>query len=153
MVWTNLFVGQEQRHRCGDGTRREEHSGGWGGWDGLGDEDRHTHRTMQKTESQGEPAVYHRELSQMLCDNLEAISPRGGGRSKSRGIYVYMWLIHFFVQQKLTQHCQTTILQLKKKKIICAQTYHTASEPRAFTFAVSLSLIYLFIYLFIYLIN
>ena len=31
------------------------------------------------------------------------------------GIYVYVWLIHFVVQQKLTQHCKATIPQLKKK--------------------------------------
>ena len=27
------------------------------------------------------------------------------------GIYVYLKLIHFIVQQKLTQHCKATILQ------------------------------------------
>ena len=27
-----------------------------------------------------------------------------------------VYLIHFAVQQKLTQHCKATILQLKKKK-------------------------------------
>ena len=30
------------------------------------------------------------------------------------GIYVYVWLIHFSVQQKLTQHCKATKFQLKK---------------------------------------
>ena len=39
-----------------------------------------------------------------------------GGKSKEEGIYVYMWLIHFAVQEKLTQHCKPTILQLKKTK-------------------------------------
>ena len=39
-----------------------------------------------------------------------------GGKSKKEGIYVYIWLIHFILQQKLTQHCKATILQLKKKK-------------------------------------
>ena len=34
-----------------------------------------------------------------------------GGRSKKEGIYVYIWLIHFVVQQKLTQHCKVIILQ------------------------------------------
>ena len=33
------------------------------------------------------------------------------------GIYVHIWLIHFVVQQKLTQHCKATIFQLKKKRI------------------------------------
>ena len=29
-----------------------------------------------------------------------------GGRSKAEGVYVYILLIDFFVQQKLTQHCE-----------------------------------------------
>ena len=41
---------------------------------------------------------------------------RGCGRSKREGIYVYIYLITFIVQQKLTQHCKATISQLKKKK-------------------------------------
>ena len=36
-------------------------------------------------------------------------------RSKREGLYVYMWLTHFAVQQKLTQHCKPTISQFKKK--------------------------------------
>ena len=39
-----------------------------------------------------------------------------GGRLQREGIYVYIELIHFVVQQKLTQHCKAIILQLKKKK-------------------------------------
>ena len=34
-----------------------------------------------------------------------------GRKSKKQGIYIYMYLIHFVVQQKLTQHCTATILQ------------------------------------------
>ena len=33
------------------------------------------------------------------------------GRPKREGIYVYIKLIHFVVQQKLTQHCEAIILQ------------------------------------------
>ena len=36
-------------------------------------------------------------------------------KSKKERIYVYMWLIHFAIQQKLTQHRKATILQKKKK--------------------------------------
>ena len=36
-----------------------------------------------------------------------------GMESRREWIYVYVWLIHFAVQQKLTQHCKSTILQLK----------------------------------------
>ena len=32
-----------------------------------------------------------------------------------KNIYMYIHLNHFVVQQKLTQHCKSTILQLKKK--------------------------------------
>ena len=34
-----------------------------------------------------------------------------GGRSPREGIYAYIPLIHFTVQQKLTQYCEATILQ------------------------------------------
>ena len=30
------------------------------------------------------------------------------------GIYTYIWLIHFALQQNLAQHCKAIILQLKK---------------------------------------
>ena len=38
-----------------------------------------------------------------------------GGREAPEGIYVYVWLIHFVVQQKLTGHCELTIPQFKDK--------------------------------------
>ena len=34
-----------------------------------------------------------------------------GKESKKEWIYVYVELIHFAVQQKLAQHCKSTILQ------------------------------------------
>ena len=57
--------------------------------------------TKCKTGSQWEPAVKHRELSSVLCDDLEG-QDEGGGRSTWEGIYVYIQLIHFIVQQRLT---------------------------------------------------
>ena len=48
-----------------------------------------------------------------------------GGSSKGTGIYVYIQLIHFIVQQKLTQHCKAIIVQFflsqkrKKESILC----------------------------------
>ena len=39
---------------------------------------------------------------------------RGGGvrgRIAREGIYVYIWLIHAVVQQKLTQYCKEIIFQ------------------------------------------
>ena len=38
-----------------------------------------------------------------------------GARLKRKDIYVYVLLIHIVVQQQLTQHCKTIILQLKNK--------------------------------------
>ena len=39
-----------------------------------------------------------------------------GGRFKREGIYEYMYLIHWAVQQKLIQHCKAIRLQLKNFK-------------------------------------
>ena len=41
-----------------------------------------------------------------------------GGRLQREGTYVYVWLINFVVQQKLTQHCKAIILQLKKENTL-----------------------------------
>ena len=38
----------------------------------------------------------------MLCDDLEGWEGVVRGMCKREGIYVYIWLIHFVVQQKLT---------------------------------------------------
>ena len=42
--------------------------------------------------------------------------PNGMEIQKKEGIYVYIQLTHFVVQQKLTQHYKATIGQLQKKK-------------------------------------
>ena len=56
----------------------------------------------------------------MLCDDLEGWD-REDGRETQEGGYmgtcVCIWLIHFAVQQKLTQHFKAIILQLKKKAL------------------------------------
>ena len=36
-----------------------------------------------------------------------------GGRFKTEGIYVYLWLIHVDVWQKSTQYCKAIILLFK----------------------------------------
>ena len=55
-----------------------------------------------------------RELSSMLCGDVGGCDGDGvGERSKWEGLCVYIQLIHFIVQQKLTQHCKAIILQLK----------------------------------------
>ena len=50
----------------------------------------------------------------MFCDDLEGSDGEGGREDqegRDMGIYVYLQLIHFVVQQKLTQHCKAIILQ------------------------------------------
>ena len=44
MIQMNLFVGQEQRHRCREWVCG--HRGGRGVWDELGDQDWHKYTTM-----------------------------------------------------------------------------------------------------------
>ena len=46
----------------------------------------------------------------MLCGDLN-----GQEIKKKRGIYVYLWLIHFAVQ-KLTEHCKATVPPIKTIK-------------------------------------
>ena len=53
------------------------------------------------------------------CDDLEGWDGGGvQGRLKREGIHVYIWLIHFIVQQKLAQHCKAIILPKKVNKYI-----------------------------------
>ena len=50
----------------------------------------------------------------MFCDDPGGWDGGSGKDAKGEGIYVYIELIDFVVQQKLTQHSKTIILQLKK---------------------------------------
>ena len=51
----------------------------------------------------------------VLCDHLEGWDREGGregdARGRGYGVIVCIQLIHFVVQQKLTHHCKTIILQ------------------------------------------
>ena len=50
----------------------------------------------------------------MLCDHLEGWDREGGRETQEgegMGIYVHIQLIHFVIQQKLTQHFKAIILQ------------------------------------------
>ena len=50
----------------------------------------------------------------MFCNDLEGWEredEREAQEGVDMGIYVYIWLIHFVVQQKLTQYCEAIILQ------------------------------------------
>ena len=46
-----------------------------------------------------------------------------GGRSKREGLYVYIWLIHFIAQQKITQHYKAATPQWNKerRKPLCCE--------------------------------
>ena len=67
---------------------------------------------MCKIDGQWEAAVEHRELSSVLCDDLERWDGSGvGGRLKRKGPCVYIWLIYVAVQQKLRHNCKASIFQ------------------------------------------
>ena len=56
-----------------------------------------------------ETSILHRGLYSMLCGDLNT----KGRKTPKKGICVYLELIHFVVQQKLTESCTATILQHK----------------------------------------
>ena len=54
------------------------------------------------------------EMSLVLCDYLEGWDREDGREAQERGdmgTCECIWLIHFVVQQKLTQYCEVIILQ------------------------------------------
>ena len=60
---------------------------------------------MCKIDSQWEAAVQHKELSSVLCEDLAGWE---GERREAceGGMHTYIHIIHFYVKQKLTQHCR-----------------------------------------------
>ena len=74
-----LFPRQEQRCRHREWTWRHRHGGGRGGQDELREQDRHVHTITCKTDSQWERAVQLRELSSVLCNDLEGWEVQEGG--------------------------------------------------------------------------
>lgn len=55
---------------------------------------------MSKTDSQWEPTLKHRKLSLPFGDELEEWDGEGNEGLKREGMYAYIWLIQFMVQQK-----------------------------------------------------
>ena len=93
----NLFARQKQRHRHGEQTYG--HQGEKGAWlEGELGVDTYTLLTLQ------ELTVQPKKLYSVLCGELN------GKEIQKQGIYVYIQMIHFGVQQKLT-HCKATIHQ------------------------------------------
>ena len=66
----------------------------------------------------------------MLCDDLMGWDGGLRGRSEREGMYVYIWLIHFAVQQKLTQYSKAIICQLKKKDPTCYTVWPKSKKKR-----------------------
>ena len=66
-----------------------------------------------------------------------------GRKSKEEGIYLFIWLIHFAIQQKLIQHCKATVLQLKKYIKLKSERYaaHHFIEDLAATVGILAGLI------------
>ena len=73
-----------------------------------------TYIIVCKIDSQWEYAVWLRKLKQGLCINLEGWDGgEMGERLKTKGIYVYLWLIHVKVDRK--QHNSVKQLSFNKK--------------------------------------
>ena len=71
-----------------------------------------TYITICKINSRQEFVVLLRKLKQGLCINLEGgVGREMGERFKRDGIYVYLWLVHFEVFQKIAKFCKAIILQ------------------------------------------
>ena len=107
----------QPRDRTGIKTQRMDlrtRGGGRVSWDEVGEWHGHIYTTKCKIDSQWEAAAQHREISSVLCVHLEGWGREGGGEMQEggdMGIYVYLQLIHFVIQQKLTHHCKAIILQ------------------------------------------
>ena len=93
--------------------------GGRGRWDEVREWHGHIYTTKCKIDSQWEAATQHREISSVLCDPLEGWDREGGRETQEGGhigVYVYVQLTHFVIQQKLTHHCKAIILQKRRLK-------------------------------------
>ena len=81
-------------------------------WEREGGTDREssidTYTIMCQISSLWEAAREDRELNLVLCDDLEGCGGGRGGRLKTEGTYVQLWLIRVAVW-----HCRAIYLQLK----------------------------------------
>ena len=113
MVQMNLFAGQEQRRRHRERTRGPggEREGGMN-W-----EIRIDIYTLPCVKQVASGNLVYSTGSPARCSVMTQMGGMGdgGGRSKREGIQVYIQLIHFIVQKKLTQHCKAIILPIKNK--------------------------------------
>ena len=79
-----------------------------GGWEKLGDGDLHIHtnRCLYIKQVTNENLPYSAKNSRH-CSVVTSVERK----FRKEGIYVYTWLIHFALQQTLTQDCKATIPQ------------------------------------------
>lgn len=97
------FIKAEQRGRHGGWTGGYKEGGtNWKTEIGI------RHATMCKLDSQWEPAIKHRKLSPILCDDLDGWDEAIGRRFRKEGIYVYLRLMHVVVWWKPIQHCKAS---------------------------------------------
>ena len=71
--------------RNGDPDAQDRAVGMVAGWGGLGDGNWHIYATMCERDSLWEPAVMHRKLSWVLCDDLEQWSGSSGREAQKGG--------------------------------------------------------------------
>ena len=90
MVLKNLFTGQQWRNRQRESAYGHGERGGEG--EIYGKSNMEIYITICKIDNQWEFAVWLRKLKQGLYINMEEW--KMGGRPRSEGIYVYLWLIH-----------------------------------------------------------
>ena len=61
--------------------------------------------------------LMHNAGSSVRCSVVIQICGMEEGRSKRKGIYVCIQLIHLVLQQKLTQHCKAIIIEFLKHSV------------------------------------
>ena len=101
----NLFTKQKQSHRCRKQTYG--YQGGkwvWGGINWKSTTDTYTLLYIKQITNNN---LLYSTGNSTQCSVMTYM----GIESKKEWIYIYVQLIHFAVQQKLTQHCKSTILQ------------------------------------------
>ena len=106
MVQMILFAKQKQRHRHREQTYGYQGVRRWGGDDWEIGIDMYTLLMLCIKQITNESLLYSTGNSTQ-CSAVTEV----GRKSKKERVYVYVQLIHFAVQQKLTQHCKAIILQ------------------------------------------
>ena len=91
---------------------------GGGGRSGVQTERQHGHIRHHRENSQPAGSRCLTQGAQLgALRQPKGVGWGGVGGQGGRGIYVYLWLTHIAVQQKLTQHCKTITLPKKEKTV------------------------------------